>query len=128
MSSADLPSWLPPGAQDVQEELAQATLRKIQRCPVHVPLMQRSLQTAYLATAPAAAGSGTCSFTAAKSLMAQRLTLHGSLHTGMSSWHHGVVSTSFRCQLNFQHLCVTLQYLIQRCPKSLVDTLQPRFL
>ena len=59
MSSANLPNWLPPSAQDIQEDLAQATLRKIQRCTVHVPLMQRSLQTAFLATASANAGTGT---------------------------------------------------------------------
>ena len=59
MEHANDPSWIPASARDVQEELAQTTLRKIQRCQVHVPLLQRSLQTAYLHTAAANAGKGT---------------------------------------------------------------------
>ncbi len=55
-----LASWLPACACDIQEEAAQATLRKIQRCQVHVPLLQRSLPTAYLETAAAADETGSC--------------------------------------------------------------------
>ena len=58
MKHANDSSWVPASARDVQEETAQATLRKIQRCQVHVPLLQRSLQTAYLHTAAADAGRG----------------------------------------------------------------------
>lgn len=58
MSSASLPSWLPVGAHDIQEEAAQAALRKMQRCAVHVPPLQRTLQTAYLETAAAAVATG----------------------------------------------------------------------
>ena len=65
MSVSALPSWLPAGAGHVEEEVALATLRKLQRCQVHVPLLKRSLQTVYVETAaassaatPAAAGKG----------------------------------------------------------------------
>ena len=50
-------SWIPASARDVQEETARATLRKIQRCQVQVPLLQRSLQAAYLHTAAAHAAA-----------------------------------------------------------------------
>lgn len=58
MISADLPSWLPAGASTIQEGAAQVALRQMQRYAVHVPLMQRTLQTAYLKTPAAAAASG----------------------------------------------------------------------
>ena len=64
MSPASLPSWLPAGARDIQEEAAQDALHNIHRCEMHVPLLQRSLQTAYLETAAAAATTGSWSVSA----------------------------------------------------------------
>ena len=64
MSVSGFPSWLPASAGHVSEEVAQATLRKLQRCQVHMPLLQRSLQTVYIETAAATAaaiGKGRCS-------------------------------------------------------------------
>ena len=60
MSSASLPSWLPTSACEVEQDAKQETLRNLQRCPVRVPLLQRSIQTVFLKTTPAAAGSGKC--------------------------------------------------------------------
>ena len=53
MSDIPLPRWLPASAGTVDEEVAQATLRQLQRCQVHVPLLQRSLLTVYMETAAA---------------------------------------------------------------------------
>ena len=68
MSGSGFPSWLPASAGHVEEKDAQATLRKLQRCQMHVPLLQRSLQTVYIetavASAAAASGKGRCSLAA----------------------------------------------------------------
>ena len=58
MSFTSLPSWLPAKAGDIQEEAAQTTLHKLQRCQVHVQLLKRTLETAYFETAAAAARQG----------------------------------------------------------------------
>ena len=57
MSVSALPSWLPASAGHVEEEVALATLRKLQRCQVHVPLLQRSVQTVYVETAAASSAA-----------------------------------------------------------------------
>ena len=65
MSIASLPSWLPANACDIREEVAQEALCKLQRCPVHVPLLQRSVHTAYLTTAVDDGSAGSRALTVA---------------------------------------------------------------
>ena len=99
MSGADFPSWLPASAGHVEEKVAQATLRKLQRCQVHLPLLQRSLQTVYIETAvasAAAADKSRCSLAALK------------FQTAVSCAYLHALTTAI-CNLITQGTCIPVQ-------------------